>query len=89
MRFFSVVSAGLLSIVMCGCNPPNATHTRHAAVTTKANAVTAFSDCRHFFPGELPRVPDLEVRRARDLCYDAFAILHSTVLRAVKPITQS
>lgn len=39
--------------------------------------ITGFQACRQFFPGELPRVRDLQIRQARALCYDAFAILHS------------
>ena len=42
-----------------------------------AEQVTGFNTCRQFFPGDLPRVPDLQVRNVRDLCFDAFAILHS------------
>lgn len=43
-----------------------------------AEQVTGFAECRQFFPGQLPpRVPELRPLKARDLCYDAFAILHS------------
>lgn len=47
------------------------------AVATTAEPVNGFDKCRDFFPGQLPRVPDLQTRLPRDLCYDAFAILHS------------
>ncbi|WP_298236575.1 DNA/RNA non-specific endonuclease [uncultured Azohydromonas sp.] len=47
------------------------------AAAPKAEPVTGFKECRKFFPGELPRVPDLQARMPRDLCYDAFAVLHS------------
>lgn len=47
------------------------------SAATKAEPVTGFKECRHFFPGELPRVPDLQTEKPRDICYDAFAILHS------------
>lgn len=42
-----------------------------------AEQVAGFAQCRQFFPGELPRLPGLQERLPRDLCYDAFAILHS------------
>lgn len=42
-----------------------------------AEPITGFDRCREFFPGELPKVPEPKARRTRDLCYDAFAILHS------------
>jgi endonuclease G len=47
------------------------------AAAPKAEPVTGFKECRNFFPGELPRVPDLQARQPRDFCYDAFAVLHS------------
>jgi endonuclease G len=47
------------------------------AAASAANPVTGFNACRQFFPGELPRVPDLQARKPRDLCFDAFAILYS------------
>jgi len=39
--------------------------------------LAGFDKCRQFFPGELPRVPETRLTLSRDLCYDAFAILHS------------
>ena len=39
--------------------------------------LAGFDQCRQFFPGELPRVPQARLAQARDLCYDAFALLHS------------
>lgn len=39
--------------------------------------LAGFDKCRQFFPGELPRVPEARLTLSRDLCYDAFAILHS------------
>lgn len=57
-----------------------------------ADPVAGFKDCRQFFPGDqLPRVPDLQARKPRDLCYDAFAVLHSgrtkTPIFAVERLT--
>ena len=53
-----------------------------AAAATLLLAATAaqaggFEACRHFFPGTPPVVPDLQARKPRELCYDAFAVLHS------------
>ena len=42
-----------------------------------AEQVSGFQQCLRFFPGPLPRLPDLQLLLPRDLCYDAFAILHS------------
>lgn len=53
----------------------SATHATPAAAD--AQAVSGFAACRQFFPGELPRIPQLKERVPRDLCYDAFAVLHS------------
>jgi endonuclease G len=40
--------------------------------------VPGFAACRWYFPGgQAPRVADLQARKPRDLCYEAFAILHS------------
>jgi endonuclease G len=39
--------------------------------------LAGFDQCRQFFPGELPRVPETRLTLSRDLCYDAFAVLHS------------
>ena len=47
------------------------------AAAAKAELVTGFKECRKLFPGELPRVPDLQAKQPRDLCFDAFAVLHS------------
>jgi endonuclease G len=43
----------------------------------KAEPVTGFEQCRNIFPDVLPRVPELQARKPRDLCYDAFAVLRS------------
>lgn len=54
--------------------------------------VTGFDQCRNFFPGSLPKVPAQRMVLARDLCYDAFAILHSgqskTPIFAVERLTR-
>ncbi|WP_119154961.1 DNA/RNA non-specific endonuclease [Caldimonas tepidiphila] len=46
-----------------------------AASTTPHAA--GFADCRQFFPGEPPRLTAAKVHKPRELCYDAFAVLHS------------
>lgn len=47
-----------------------------------APAARAFSDCPEFFAGRTPpQVPNAQAWRARPLCYDAFAVLHSGVTR--------
>ena len=38
--------------------------------------VTGFNECRRFSPGVMPRVPGLQEKKPRDLCFDAFAILY-------------
>ncbi len=40
--------------------------------------ITGFEKCREFFPpGDLPRLPQARLEQSRDLCYEAFAVLHS------------
>lgn len=40
--------------------------------------VSGFNACQSYFPGgQPPRVAKLQAHRPRDLCYDAFALLHS------------
>jgi endonuclease G len=81
----NLVAAGLLAaFALTACDTrtsqPEAPSPAFPASTTaaaKAEPVSGFKDCRQFFPGELPRVPDLQARKPRDLCFDAFAILYS------------
>ncbi len=40
-------------------------------------APSGFAACPQFFPAAPPAVPDREALKPRELCYDAFAILHS------------
>lgn len=41
-------------------------------------AAAGFKDCLQFFPkNSPPKVPDAAARQVREICYDAFAILHS------------
>lgn len=55
----------------------NVTEPAARAASTAAVQLTGFEHCRQFFPGELPKIPEQRAPLARDLCYDAFAILHS------------
>lgn len=56
---------------------PTLTAAAGPATKPGLRALTGFDKCRQFFPGELPRVPEARLPLSRDLCYDAFAILHS------------
>lgn len=44
-------------------------------ISTAANA--QFSGCMQFFPGVTPKVPASAPQRQREICFDAFATLHS------------
>lgn len=78
-RWWMPLVAGALSLLLAACSP----HTESAAATASTAAqgqlqqLAGFDKCRQFFPGELPRVPALRLQQSRDLCYDAFAVLHS------------
>ena len=99
MRTNLLPAALLAAIALAACDTrttqPKAPGPASApGITTAAQAepVTGFKDCRKFFPGEqLPRVPDLPARMPRDLCFDAFAVLHSgrtkTPIFAVEKLT--
>ncbi|WP_028310996.1 DNA/RNA non-specific endonuclease [Derxia gummosa] len=46
-----------------------------SAFTTHA---AGFADCPQFFPsGRAPQIPNASARAPRELCFDAFAVLHS------------
>jgi endonuclease G len=84
MRTNLLAAALVAAVALSACDTRTAQRTAPGpaspaptAATAKAEPVTGFSACRQFFPGELPRVPDLQARRPRDLCFDAFAILYS------------
>lgn len=72
--------AAACALALTGCDKgtlPGAAPKQSPAAVAAGDPVTGFEQCRQFFPGVLPRVPDLQKRQPRDLCYDAFAILHS------------
>lgn len=46
-----------------------------AALSASGFAHAQFSQCRQFFPNGEP--PQVQAERARELCFDAFAVLHS------------
>jgi endonuclease G len=71
-----VAAACALVLAACDARAPLPGQAQ-APATASTAPVTGFAQCRQFFPGELPRVPDLQARQLRDLCYDAFAVLHS------------
>lgn len=75
----SLASLLLAGLVACERSLPPAAAptpaTDHAPA--RARQATGFEKCRHFFPADLPVVPDVQARQPRDLCYDAFAVLHS------------
>ncbi len=63
------------------------------AVKAGLKPLTGFEKCREFFPpGDLPRLPQARLDQSRDLCYEAFAILHSgqskTPVFAVQRLTR-
>ncbi|MDZ5454977.1 DNA/RNA non-specific endonuclease [Azohydromonas lata] len=73
---YLLAAACALALVACDRRPSSAGSATEP-VAAAADPVTGFTACRGFFPGELPRVPELQARQPRDLCYDAFAVLHS------------
>ncbi len=78
----AVISAGTPSATPAGPGPTAAATLTSApgsgpALRPGLRALTGFDKCRQFFPGELPRVPETRLTLSRDLCYDAFAVLHS------------
>jgi endonuclease G len=76
ISFSLMAAACVLALAACDARAPVPRQGRAPAVAP-AEPVVGFSACRQFFPGELPRVPQLQERQPRDLCYDAFAVLHS------------
>ncbi|WP_156901286.1 hypothetical protein [Azohydromonas australica] len=66
MRTNLLAAALLAAVALSGCDTritqPKTPGTASAPPITaapKAEPVTGFKGCRKFFPGELPRVPDL------------------------------
>jgi endonuclease G len=90
IAFSLMAAACALALAACDARAPVPKQGR-APAAAPAEPVAGFSACRQFFPGELPRVPQLQERQPRDLCYDAFAILHSgrtkTPIFAVEKLT--
>ncbi|WP_119156505.1 DNA/RNA non-specific endonuclease [Caldimonas tepidiphila] len=72
MRFVPTLLAAACGLALSACGGSSSSSTPAAT-----EQLTGFSECRQFFPGELPRLTALRERMPRDLCYDAFAILHS------------
>jgi endonuclease G len=73
-----LATACALALVACDTRSPAPRPApQPPAAAASADPVNGFKGCRDFFPGELPRVPDLQARKPRDLCFDAFAVLHS------------
>jgi endonuclease G len=48
-----------------------------AATPVHAESDPGFKACPQFFPARVPRVPDGDQLGLRELCFDAFAVLHS------------
>lgn len=62
-----------LQVTSCGIHPTQGPWSGSAAQPTRAGQ---FSECRqHFAGGVPPLTPDAP--RLRELCFDAFAVLHS------------
>ncbi len=81
-RRLIIAAATALALMSGACSPQMdsvaATPAHAAGAPTRLQPVTGFDKCRPFFPpGELPRVPVARMPQSRDLCYDAFAVLHS------------
>jgi endonuclease G len=74
---FLLAAACALALTGCDKGTLPGAAPKQVPAAVEADPVTGFEQCRHFFPGMLPRVPELQKRQPRDLCYDAFAILHS------------
>ncbi|WP_407655726.1 DNA/RNA non-specific endonuclease [Azohydromonas lata] len=89
-RFFLIAAASVLALTACDSRVTLPKEMRPPTAVS-AEPVTGFKQCRQLFPGELPRVPELQARQPRDLCYDAFAVLHSgrtkTPIFAVEKLT--
>lgn len=77
-----------LALVAAACSPqaesvaatasgPAPAAAANSATQPRLRPLAGFDKCRQFFPGELPRVPEARLTLSRDLCYDAFAVLHS------------
>jgi endonuclease G len=46
-------------------------------MATGSATASGFADCSKFFPGAVPKLPADTVGQLRELCFDAFAVLHS------------
>ena len=79
LKFIAALAAAAISLLPAAADArdENAVASSPTATQSAPEQLTGFKQCREFFPGELPKVPHQEARLARDLCYDAFAILHS------------
>ena len=79
LRFIAALATAALTLlpVAADARDVNAPASTPTGTQSAPEQLTGFEQCREFFPGELPKVPHQEARRARDLCYDAFAVLHS------------
>lgn len=65
-----------LQATSCGVKPPAAPSATPTQASPYASAPTRFSACSQHFAGGLPPIkPDAP--KLRELCFDAFAILHS------------
>lgn len=76
----TLLLAAACALALTGCDKgtlPGAAPKQVPAAVAAADPVIGFEQCRQFFPGVLPRVPELQKHQPRDLCYDAFAVLHS------------
>lgn len=64
-RFHTLLVAAALSILV--------------SPTFSASNAPGFKACPQFFPGAIPKVPNADRLITRELCFDAFAVLHSGV----------
>ena len=83
VAFKTATAALALSLVSCGPGTlplvwPSPPWESAAQPAEMGEPVSGFAACRWYFPGgQLPRVSRLRARELRDLCYEAFAVLHS------------
>jgi hypothetical protein len=77
IRIHKLLIVALFAAAIGACDWYIDHRTTSTASVAVGDVVQGFDHCREFFPGELPRVPNLQVKIPRALCYDAFAVLHS------------